>query len=105
VDVKKFAGLATTAAVLLAVTGCAAAGAAPLAQSAAPSPTPTSIYEAVWQGWEGLDRPDERWIDTAAMLACKQIIGGIEPRVVRDHPGNNELVVSAAEDFLCEVDR
>lgn len=90
---------------MLALTGCAATANAAPAKIAAPAAADSTIYEAVLNNWEGTDRPNEDWIDTAAMLTCKQIIGGIEPRVVADHPGNNELVVSAAEDYVCEIDR
>lgn len=96
---KKYAAAAIVAA--LALTGCAStAPTTPKVSTAAAS----NIYEAVLENWEGSDRPSEDWIDTAAMLACKRIIGGIEPRVVPDNAHNNEVVVSAAEDYLCEID-
>ncbi|MGC5078451.1 hypothetical protein [Agrococcus sp. DT81.2] len=101
---RKYAAAALVAA--LALTGCASANAASVSiAKASPAPTHSNIYEAVWQNWDGTDRPDERWIDTAAMLTCKQIIGGIDPRVVRDHAHNNEVVVAAAEAHVCEIDR
>lgn len=98
---KKYAAIAAAAAAI-ALGGCATATAVPPPQTA---PVASNIYEAVWQGWDGSDRPDERWIDTSATLVCKQIIGGYEPRVVMDHAGNNEVVVAAAEQFVCEHDR
>lgn len=90
---------------LIAATlaGCATNATPAIDPKATPQAAAT-IYEAVWRAWDG-EPPDERWIDTAAMLTCKQIIGGYEPRPVADHPENNELIVSAAEDYLCEVDR
>lgn len=100
---KKYAALAVIAAI--ALTGCGTAAATGQSQKVTPSATPTNIYAAVWQDWEGNDRPSEDWIDTAAMLVCKRIIGGVEPRVVPNHPHNNEVVIAAAEQYLCEVDR
>jgi len=100
---KTLTALAATGVAVLALTGCAPAQAAapPVQQSA----DPVNIYEAVWRDWDGTDRPDEGWITNAATVVCKQIIGGIEPRVVMDNPENNEVVVAAAEQFVCEVDR
>ena len=92
--------IAAIAAVALALAGCAQNNIAPAA-----SHTSSDIYRAVWQVWEGTDHPGERWIDTAATLVCKQIIRGIEPVVVPGHAANNEAVVSAAEDYVCEIDR
>lgn len=97
---KKYAAIAAAVAVI-ALSGCATASAAPPQQTA---PVASNIYEAVWQGWDGTDLPDEHWIDTAATLVCKQIIGGFDP-VVTGHAANNETVVSAAEQFVCEIDR
>lgn len=101
---KTLTALAATAVAVLALTGCATAStsAAPPVQQSA---DPANIYEAVWRDWDGTDRPDEGWITNAATVVCKQIIGGIEPRVIPDHPGNNEIVVAAAEQFVCEIDR
>jgi hypothetical protein len=92
--------LAATALAVLALTGCTQA-----APAAPPEPTPSNIYRAVHDRWEGDNAPDKDWIDDAATLVCKQIIGGIEPRVVPDHAHNNEVVVTAAERYVCEVDR
>lgn len=86
----------------IALTGCATT--APAAPPA-PAVEPATLVQAVQQGWDGDDVPDETWITTAATLVCKQIIGGVEPRVVPGHAGNNELVVGAAERFVCDVDR
>lgn len=98
--------LVAVALAALTLTGCAVAQPTPqpAAQAVIVEQEPTSIYEAVWQGWEGIERPDEAWIDTSAMLVCKQIIGGFEPRVT-GHAENNEILVVAAGDFLCEIDR
>ena len=96
----------------LALTGCAqAAPAAPVhpkvAVDVAVQPklaVDATIYEAVERGWDGT-APDHAWIENAATVVCKQIIGGIEPRVVPDHAANNEVMVAAAEQYVCEVDR
>lgn len=90
---------------MLALAGCAGAANAATAKLAEPAAADSNIYEAVLNNWEGTDRPDERWIDTAATLVCKRIIGGIEPRIVADNPHNNEVVIAAAEEYVCEIDR
>lgn len=109
-DMNKLAGAATALAVAVALTGCAS-------QSIAAKHTPDDrrstfvanpgadmMLNAIQKGWVGDDAPDAEWFDTAALLVCKQIIGGIEPRVT-DNPANNELVVSTAEWGVCEIDR
>lgn len=102
---SKNAGLAAAGAVMLALTACAATANAAPAKIAAPAAADSTIYEAVLNNWEGTDRPNEDWIDTAATLVCKRIIGGIEPRIVPANAHNNEVVIAAAEDYVCEIDR
>jgi len=118
---KTLPALAATAVTLLALTGCATT------VTAAPTPTvtvtadsadsarvidATNIYRHVHSAWKGDNPPSKPWIDDAAMLVCKQLIGGIEPRVVgnseipsRVDDGNNRVIIMAAQKFVCEADR
>lgn len=113
---KKYAAVAVIA--VLAMAGCASAtaltAAAPAVKPAAVAPAEVLTFHlAVQRGWLGNNVPDEKWIDTAALLVCKQIIGGHEPRAIDweapdadIHARKNEAIfIAAAEHFVCEIDR
>lgn len=108
---KTLTALAATAVALLALTGCATAASA--ATAAKPPAAPvvaqietTNIYRHVHSAWKGDEKPSKPWIDDAAMLVCKQLIGGIEPRILmggnRIDQGNNRVIVLAAQKFVCD---
>lgn len=108
---KKYAAAAIIAA--LALSGCAGAQAVSADMKRGPvdnratyveAPSADMMLESIRKGWVGADAPDAEWLSTASLLVCKQIIGGIEPRVTPDH-ANNELVVSVVEWGVCEIDR
>lgn len=108
--VKKYAAVAVIA--VLATSGCAA-GYSAAKTPAAPAdsrstyvakPDAEMMLNAIHKGWVGDDQPDAEWLSTASLLVCKQIIGGIEPRVTAD-PDNNELVIRIVEWGVCDIDR
>jgi len=112
---RKYAALAAIA--VVALSGCTSAAAAPAPTVAAPTVTTpqiesTNIYRAIHAGWKGDDAPSKPWMDDAALLVCKQLIGGIEPRVMPGvegenwlSDGNNRVVVLAAQKFVCDESR
>ena len=111
---KTLTAVAATAVTVLALTGCASsvAVAKPDAAPAVARIETTNIYRAVHSAWKGDNPPSKPWIDDAATLVCKQLIGGIEPRVVGDSEipsrvdaGNNRVMVLAAQKFVCETVR
>ena len=99
---------AAAAVAILALAGCGTTtsddGKAPQGKIATAA-VADNLYADVHARWSGDDAPSKRWIDTAAMLVCKQISGGIEPIVVPDHAANNSVIVTAAERYVCATDR
>lgn len=109
---KKTAAVAALV-LAVAVSGCSTAS-IQRAQPAQPQPSPVvaqqaepeTVYEFVRENWVGNDVPSEGWIENAATLACKRIIGNITDAPVyyettgRYAAKNNEIIYSAARQIM-----
>ena len=110
---KKTAALAVIA--VLAATGCATVPAELLPaktwtlspadpQPASQSGQQRGIVEIVQDQWIGDDVPTAHWIETAAVMACKRMNGGLEVGTYADGeygPLNSELLIVSASKLVC----